>query len=51
MIPDVPTSIGIPTGLGDDAALTRARLTLCRATRVVLANTLGLIGVVAPERM
>jgi arginyl-tRNA synthetase len=37
--------------LGDDAELTRARLALCRATRTVLANTLSLVGVDAPERM
>jgi arginyl-tRNA synthetase len=38
---------------GDDAAtdLNRARLWLCEATRVVLANGLGLLGVSAPERM
>jgi arginyl-tRNA synthetase len=39
--------------LGDDPAteLTRARLWLCEATRVVLANGLALLGVRAPERM
>lgn len=37
--------------LGDDPELTRARLGLCRATLQVLANTLALIGVDAPERM
>ena len=37
--------------LGEDEALSLARLALCRATRVVLANTLRLIGVDAPERM
>ena len=39
--------------LGDEAAtdLNRARLWLCEATRVVLANGLGLLGVSAPERM
>ncbi|HEY2174013.1 MAG TPA: arginine--tRNA ligase [Mycobacteriales bacterium] len=38
---------------GDDEAtpLTGARLWLCEATRVVLANGLGLLGVSAPERM
>jgi arginyl-tRNA synthetase len=38
---------------GDDAVtdLTRARLWLCDATRTVLANGLGLLGVSAPERM
>jgi arginyl-tRNA synthetase len=29
----------------------RARLWLCEATRTVLANGLGLLGVSAPERM
>jgi arginyl-tRNA synthetase len=39
--------------LGDEPAtpLTAARLTLCEATRVVLENGLGLLGVSAPERM
>jgi arginyl-tRNA synthetase len=39
--------------MGDDPAtdLTRARLWLCEATRLVLANGLGLLGVTAPERM
>jgi arginyl-tRNA synthetase len=37
--------------LTEDAALTRARLALSRATRVVLANTLDLMGMEAPERM
>lgn len=37
--------------LVDDAALQAARLALCEATRVVLANGLGLLGVTAPERM
>ena len=36
---------------GDDEGLSRARLALCMATRIVLANTLRLIGVEAPERM
>jgi len=38
---------------GDDEAsdLTRARLWLCEATRIVLENGLGLLGVSAPERM
>jgi arginyl-tRNA synthetase len=31
--------------------LTRARLWLAEATRVVVANGLGLLGVSAPERM
>jgi len=39
--------------MGDDPAtdLTRARLWLCEATRVVVANGLALLGVSAPERM
>jgi arginyl-tRNA synthetase len=38
---------------GDDPVtdLTRARLWLCTATRIVLANGLDLLGVSAPERM
>src|SRR5205807_9162812 len=35
----------------EDAAVTRARLALSRATKQVLANTLDLLGVSAPERM
>jgi len=34
-----------------DAQLTRARLRLAKAARHVLARTLGLMGVDAPERM
>ncbi len=37
--------------LGDDPALTRARLKLVLATRIVLATTLSLMGVSAPESM
>lgn len=37
--------------LVDDAELQAARLTLCEATRSVLANGLSLLGVSAPERM
>ena len=37
--------------LTEDAGLTRARLGLARATKRVLANALGLLGVQAPERM
>jgi arginyl-tRNA synthetase len=37
--------------LSDDHALSSARWWLCVATRQVLANTLALIGVDAPERM
>ena len=38
---------------GDEAAgdLHRARLALCQATRQVIANGLGILGVTAPERM
>jgi arginyl-tRNA synthetase len=35
----------------EDESLTRARLALSRATKQVLANALGLLGVDAPERM
>ncbi|MEQ1807988.1 MAG: arginine--tRNA ligase, partial [Burkholderiaceae bacterium] len=35
----------------DDAALSAARLSLLIATRQVIANALGLLGVAAPERM
>ena len=31
--------------------LTSARLALCEATRIVLANTLSLMGISAPEKM
>ncbi|HEU5003320.1 MAG TPA: arginine--tRNA ligase [Actinomycetota bacterium] len=37
--------------IGEDAELTQARLWLAEATRQVLANILGLLGVSAPERM
>lgn len=37
--------------VGDDPALTRARLHLCEAARVVVRNGLDLMGVSAPERM
>jgi arginyl-tRNA synthetase len=37
--------------LGDDAALTNARLGLVLAVRTVLANALDLLGVGAPEQM
>jgi arginyl-tRNA synthetase len=37
--------------LGDDQALSSARWWLVEATRQVLANTLGLLGIDAPERM
>ncbi len=37
--------------LTDDAALSTARVALCDATRIMLALTLGLLGVSAPEKM
>lgn len=37
--------------LDEDEAVAKSRLALSVATRIVLANTLGLIGVEAPERM
>jgi arginyl-tRNA synthetase len=37
--------------LGEPAAVTQARLALCAAARIVLANTLHLLGVSAPDRM
>jgi arginyl-tRNA synthetase len=37
--------------LGDDPALSSARWWLCMATRQVLVNALGILGVTAPERM
>jgi arginyl-tRNA synthetase len=37
--------------LGENPPLTAARLALCGATRIVLARTLELLGVAAPERM
>jgi arginyl-tRNA synthetase len=41
----------LPMGDEEPTDLTRARLWLCEATRTVLANGLGLLGVSAPERM
>ncbi|MGW0516246.1 arginine--tRNA ligase [Crossiella sp. NPDC003009] len=41
----------LPQGDEEPTALTTARLLLCAATRQVLANGLGLLGVSAPERM
>ncbi len=35
----------------DDEHLTQARLHLARATRQVIANVLGILGVSAPESM
>ena len=37
--------------VSEDRATTRWRLSLCEATRQVLANGLALMGVSAPERM
>jgi arginyl-tRNA synthetase len=37
--------------VGEDAAVTRGRLLLAEAARIVLANGLALMGVSAPERM
>ncbi|MEJ5252022.1 MAG: arginine--tRNA ligase [Chthonomonadetes bacterium] len=37
--------------VSDDRSLTQARLVLVDATRIVLKNVLGLLGVTAPERM
>ncbi len=41
----------LPGENGPDPALTQARLALCEATRIVLANGLALLGVTAPDRM
>jgi arginyl-tRNA synthetase len=41
----------LPVGDEDVTDLNRARLWLCEATRTVLGNGLGLLGVTAPERM
>ena len=41
----------LPQGDEEPTDLHRARLWLCQATRVVLVNGLGLLGVSAPERM
>ncbi len=41
----------LPRGDEETGDLHRARLLLVDATRVVLANGLGLLGVSAPERM
>jgi arginyl-tRNA synthetase len=37
--------------LGDDKALSQARLTLIKAVRVILANGLKILGISAPEHM
>jgi arginyl-tRNA synthetase len=41
----------LPRGDEEVTDTTHARLVLCAATRQVLANGLGLLGVSAPERM
>jgi len=41
----------LPRGDEDPSDLHRARLALCEATRQVIANGLGILGVSAPERM
>jgi len=41
----------LPLGDEPTSPLHQARLALCAATRQVLANGLGLLGVSAPERM
>ncbi|MGH3344875.1 MAG: DALR anticodon-binding domain-containing protein, partial [Carbonactinosporaceae bacterium] len=41
----------LPKGDEQVTPLTSARLLLCEATRLVVANGLGLLGVTAPERM
>ena len=41
----------LPYGDEPVTELTRARLWLCEATRIVLSNGLDLLGVTAPERM
>jgi arginyl-tRNA synthetase len=41
----------LPQGDDDVAPVHRARLVLVAATRQVIANGLGLLGVTAPERM
>ena len=41
----------LPMGDEEPADLHRARLALCDATRQVIANGLGILGVSAPERM
>ena len=41
----------LPQGDEDPADLHAARLALCEATRQVIANGLGMLGVSAPERM
>ncbi len=35
----------------DDGEMTKARLALCQATRIVLRNGFAILGISAPERM
>ncbi|MBI5632748.1 MAG: arginine--tRNA ligase [Nitrospirae bacterium] len=37
--------------IGDDPALTSARLALCTGIRIVIGDALGILGVTAPEKM
>jgi len=37
--------------IGDNPALTHARLALCRGMKIVLTDALGILGVTAPEQM
>ena len=37
--------------IGDDVSVTRARLALCEAIRIVLKDGLGILGISAPEKM
>jgi arginyl-tRNA synthetase len=37
--------------IGDDDAVTKARLALCEAIRIVLRDGLGILGISAPEKM
>jgi arginyl-tRNA synthetase len=37
--------------VGDDAALTSARLLLCQAVQIVMRNGLQVLGISAPEQM
>lgn len=48
---DEPANRVLPRGDEEITADNRARLWLCEATRTVLANGLGMLGVTAPERM
>jgi arginyl-tRNA synthetase len=41
----------LPQGDEEPSELNTARLALCQATRQVIENGLGILGVTAPERM